>query len=260
MLTEGVDNLDNLCIQTGSVVALTGTVTETEFNGACSTPPRFQHTFYDTASATDFTACDNGTLDLSQTTTMFLDATNYKTATEAFDTETTAGSPADGSYTDCFSDILTITNGQITHSSRTANLAQQSLGQFQATSDDACNNSNSQSTAFVSNLPTGVGVNKILYSTSTPFTGNSISTKTDPFGNNFVRFAVNPDVSYEVGTAGTSDEGRLTSESTCQTQQFNYTMLPCVQGSTGNTAFIASSDIALSVGSVSYTHLRAHET
>lgn len=250
VLTEGVDNLDNLCIQTGSVVALTGTVTETEFNGACSTPPRFQHTFYDTASATDFTACDNGTLDLSQTTTMFLDATNYKTATEAFDTETTAGSPADGSYTDCFSDILTITNGQITHSSRTANLAQQSLGQFQATSDDACNNSNSQSTAFVSNLPTGVGVNKILYSTSTPFTGNSISTKTDPFGNNFVRFAVNPDVSYEVGTAGTSDEGRLTSESTCQTQQFNYTMLPCVQGSTGNTAFIASSDIALSVGSV----------
>ena len=247
VLTEGVDNLDNLCIQTGSVVALTGTVTETEFNGACSTPPRFQHTFYDTVSATDFTACDNGTLDLSQTTTMFLDATNYKTATEAFDTETTAGSPADGSYTDCFSDILTITNGQITHSSRTANLAQQSLGSFQATSSDACNNSNSQSTAFVSNLPTGVGVNKILYSTFTPFTGNSISTKTDPFGNNFVRFAVNPDVSYEVGTAGTSDEGRLTSESTCQTQLFTYNMIPCVQP--GNT-FIASSEIALSQGSV----------
>ena len=250
VLTEGVDDLNNLCIQTGSVVALTGTVTEVEFNSACSTPPRFQHTFYNTASATDFTACDNGTLDLSQTTTMFLDTSNYKTATEAFNTETTAGSPADGSYTDCFSDILTITNGQITHSSRTANLAQQSLGSFQATSDDACNNSNSQSTAFVSNLPAGVGVNKILYSTSTPFTGNSISTKTDPFGNNFVRFAVNPDVSYQVGTAGTSDEGRLTSESTCQTQLFNYTMLPCIQGSSGNLSFIASSDIALSVGSV----------
>lgn len=250
VLTEGVDDLDDLCIQTGSVVALTGTVTETEFNGACSTPPRYQFTFYNTASAIDFSACDNGTLDLSQTTTMFLDSTNYATATEAFNTETTAGSPADGSYTDCFSNILNITNGQVSHSARTANLTQQSLGSFQATSSDACNNSNSQSTAFVSNFPTGVGVNKILYSTFTPFTGNSISTKTDPFGNNFVRFAVNPDVSYEVGTAGTSDEGRLTSESTCQTQQFNYTMIPCFQGSSGTTVFIASSDIALTVGSV----------
>ena len=247
VLTEGVDNLDNLCIQTGSVVALTGTVTETEFNGACSTPPRYQFTFYNTASATDFTACDSGTLDLSQTTTMFLDSTNYTTATEAFNTETTAGSPADGSYTDCFSDILTITNGQVSHSARTANLAQQSLGSFQATSSDACNNSNSQSTAFVSNFPTGVGVNKILYSTSTPFQGNSISTKTDTFGNNFVRFAINPNESYEVGTAGTSNEGRLTSESTCQTQLFTYNMIPCVQP--GNT-FIASSEIALSQGSV----------
>lgn len=250
VLTEGVDDLSNLCIQTGSVVAITGTVEEIEFNNTCSTPPRFQHTFYNTASGTDFTACDNGTLDLSQTTTMFLDATNYKTATEAFNTETTAGSPADGFYTDCFSDIMTITNGQITHSSRTASLATQSLGSFQATSDDACNNSNAQSTAFVSNLPTGVGVNKILYSTSTPFTGNSISTKTNPFGDNFVRFAINPDVSYEVGTAGTSDEGRLTSESTCQTQLFTYNMIPCIQGSQGGTAFIASSPIALSQGSV----------
>lgn len=247
VLTEGVDDLNNLCIQTGSVVALTGTVTETEFNGACSTPPRYQFTFYNTASATDFTACDSGTLDLSQTTTMFLDSANYTIATEAFNTETTAGSPADGSYTDCFSNILNITNGQVSHSARTANLTQQSLGSFQATSSDACNNSNSQSTAFVSNLPAGVGVNKILYSTFTPFTGNSISTKTDPFGNNFVRFAVNPDVSYEVGTAGTSDEGRLTSESTCQTQLFTYNMIPCVQP--GNT-FIASSEIALSQGSV----------
>jgi len=250
VLTEGVDDLSNLCIQTGSAVAISGTITEIEFNSACSTPPRFQHTFYNTASATDFTACDSGTLDLSQTTTMFLDTSNYKTATEAFNTETTAGSPADGFYTDCFSDILSITNGQITHTSRTASLAQQSLGSFQATSDDACNNSNAQSTAFVSNLPSGVGVNKILYSTSTPFQGNSISTKTDPFGNNFVRFAINPDVSYEVGTAGTSDEGRLTSESTCQTQLFTYSMIPCVQGSQGGTVFIASSPIALSQGSV----------
>lgn len=250
VLTEGVDNLDNLCIQTGSVVALTGTVTETEFNGACSTPPRYQFTFYNTASATDFSACDNGTLDLSQTTTMFLDSTNYTTATEAFNTETTAGSPPDGSYTDCFSNILSITNGQVSHSARTANLAQQSLGSFQATSSDACNNSNSQSTAFVSNFPTGVGVNKILYSTSTPFQGNSISTKTDPFGNNFVRFAINPNESYEVGTAGSFDEGRLTSASTCQTQLFTYSMIPCIQGSQAGTVFIASSEIALSQGSV----------
>ncbi len=249
VLTEGVDNLDNLCIQTGSVVALTGTVTETEFNGACSTPPRYQFTFYNTASATDFTACDSGTLDLSQTTTMFLDSTNYTTATEAFNTETTAGSPADGSYTDCFSNILNITNGQVSHSARTANLAQQSLGSFQATSSDACNNSNSQSTAFVSNFPTGVGVNKILYSTSTPFQGNSISTKTDASGNNFVRFAINPNESYEVGTAGSFDEGRLTSASTCQTQLFTYNMIPCVLGTPSNT-FIASSEIALSQGSV----------
>lgn len=270
VLTEGVDNLDNLCIQTGSVVALTGTVTETEFNGACSTPPRYQFTFYNTASATDFSACDNGTLDLSQTTTMFLDSTNYTTATEAFNTETTAGSPPDGSYTDCFSNILSITNGQVSHSARTANLAQQSLGSFQATSSDACNNSNSQSTAFVSNLPTGVGVNKILYSTSTPFQGNSISTKTDPFGNNFVRFAINPNESYEVGTAGSFDEGRLTSASTCQTQLFTYNMIPCVQGSQAGTVFIASSEIALSQGSVyeietgagagSYAYLQAATT
>jgi hypothetical protein len=270
VLTEGVDNLDNLCIQTGSVVALTGTVTETEFNGACSTPPRYQFTFYNTASATDFSACDNGTLDLSQTTTMFLDSTNYTTATEAFNTETTAGSPPDGSYTDCFSNILNITNGQVSHSARTANLAQQSLGSFQATSSDACNNSNSQSTAFVSNLPTGVGVNKILYSTSTPFQGNSISTKTDPFGNNFVRFAINPNESYEVGTAGSFDEGRLTSASTCQTQLFTYNMVPCIQGSQASTAFIASSEIALSQGSVyeietgagagSYAYLQAATT
>ena len=270
VLTEGIDNLDNLCIQTGSVVALTGTVTETEFNGACSTPPRYQFTFYNTASATDFSACDNGTLDLSQTTTMFLDSTNYTTATEAFNTETTAGSPPDGSYTDCFSNILSITNGQVSHSARTANLAQQSLGSFQATSSDACNNSNSQSTAFVSNLPTGVGVNKILYSTSTPFQGNSISTKTDPFGNNFVRFAINPNESYEVGTAGSFDEGRLTSASTCQTQLFTYNMIPCVQGSQAGTVFIASSEIALSQGSVyeietgagagSYAYLQAATT
>ncbi len=249
VLTEGVDDLSNLCIQTGEVVALTGTVTEVEFNGACSTPPRFQHTFYNTASATDFTACDNGTLDLSQTTTMFLNSNNYKTATEAFNTETTAGSPADGSYTDCFSDILTITNGQITHVNRTANLAQQSLGSFQATSDDACNNSNSQSTAFVSNLPAGVGVNKILYNTSSPFTGNSISTKTNPFGDNFVRFAVNSDVSYEVGTAGTSDEGRLTSESICQNPQVIYLMEAC-PNSGYDFPFFAVSNEELTIGGV----------
>ncbi len=241
-------NLDDICIQTGSAIAISGIITENIFNEACSTPPRYQHTFYNTASATNFTACDNGTLDLSQTTTMFLDTSNYKTATEAFNTETTAGSPADGFYTDCFSDILSITNGQITHTSRTASLAQQSLGSFQATSGDACNNNNSQSTAFVSNLPSGVGVNKILYSTSTPFQGNSISTKTDPFGNNFVRFAINPDVSYEVGVTGSANEGRLTSESTCQTQLFLYNMIPCFQGSSTGSAFIASSDVELTIG------------
>ena len=264
VLTEGVDDLSNLCIQTGEVVALTGTVEETEFNGACETPQRFVATFFNTNSS-DLSPCDTGVIDTTSQTIMYLDNKDYvNIATEAWTTSTGPGRPPVGKYTDCGSIVFELdSNGQMNkiYTDPAANFTSLSAGLFETTSAEACENANVGRNYFVWSPPYGsnpesgiVADNKIIFSESFPFTNTPGVALAEPTaGNNFVKiknFIIPDDFSYnyEIGVVGTPDQAKVLSSATCPEPSFVYLMQPCPEST--QSQFFAKSTEELTIGGV----------
>lgn len=264
VLTEGVDDLSNLCIQTGEVVALTGTVTETEFNGACNTPQRFVATFFNTISS-DLSPCDTGVIDTTSQTEMYLESKDYlNIATQAWSTSTGPGRPPVGKYTDCGSIVFELdSNGQMNkiYTDPAATLALVQASNFETTSANACASNPTVpywawSPIYGSNPASGiVADNKILFTSAFPFTNLPGVELAEPIaGNNFLNI-IDPfsseefNYSYEIGVVNTSDQAKVLSSAACPEPTFSYLMQPCPESNV-LTAFFAKSTEELTVGGV----------
>jgi hypothetical protein len=265
VLTEGVDDLSNLCIQTGEVVALTGTVTETEFNGACNTPQRFVATFFNTVSS-DLSPCDTGVIDTTSQTEMYLESKDYlNVATQAWSTSTGPGRPPVGKYTDCGSIVFELdSNGQMNkiYTDPAATFALVQASNFETTSANACASNPITpywvwSPIYGSNPASGVVAdNKILFTSAFPFTNTPGVELAEPIaGNNFLNI-IDPfspseefNYNYEIGVVNTSDQAKVLSSAACPEPTFSYLMQPCPE-STFNLAFFAKSNVELTVGGV----------
>ena len=259
-LTQGVDSLSNLCLQTGGYSITSGTLSSISDGGACAVAPRYQYTFINYSGGLDqFADAKAGNVNNDLTTTMWLSVnTNQPTVVVggnyAWTSENGATYAPNGYYWNGHNHIFEIQNGVIVNSYNTAtyDLTSISTTNLYLTSDDACENSFT-TTRFVSQL--GISslqaVNNMVFNSSNPNQGASIDFATN--ATRFVRFSTSNDESQQVaGTTGSGNNlynsGRITQANiVCPSTDFIYTMVPC-PGQSQTSNFTASSPNQLTIG------------
>ena len=254
-LTQGVDSLSNLCLQTGVYSATSGTINTVNDGGACAVAPRYEYTYVNYSSSS-FAFAEAGQVDNDQTTTMWFsqNTPTPNTSADVWTTETGSAKPADGYYWNGYNHIIRIISGEIAawHNDPNKNLISVSTTSLYTTSDDACGNSFT-TTRYASRL-TGSsieGVNNMLFNSSNPGQGASIDFATN--ATRFVRFSTSNDESQQIaGTTGSGNNlynsGRITQANiVCPSTDFIYTMVPC-PGQSQTSNFTASSPNQLTIG------------
>ena len=254
-LTQGVDSLSNLCLQTGSYSATSGTINTVSDGGACAVAPRYEYTYVNYNSSS-FAFAEAGQVDNDQTTTMWFsqNTPTPNTSADVWTTETGSAKPADGYYWNGYNHIIQITSGEISswNNDPNKNLTSVSTTSLYTTSDDACENSFT-TTRYVSKVGGSSleDVNNMVFNSSNPSQGASID-----FASNvtrFVRFSTSDDESQQVaGTTGSGNNlynsGRITQANiVCPSTDFIYTMVPCPNQSVTSN-FTASSPNQLTIG------------
>lgn len=254
-LTQGVDSLSNLCLQTGGYSATSGTINTVSDGGACAVAPRYEYTYVNYSSSS-FAFAEAGQVDNDQTTTMWFsqNTPTPNTSADVWTTETGSTKPADGYYYNGYNHIIQITSGEISswHNDSSKNLTSVSTTSLYTTSDDACENSFT-TTRYVSKVGGSSleDVNNMVFNSSNPGQGASIDFATN--ATRFVRFSTSNDESQEIAgtTAGGNNlynSGRITQANiVCPSTDFIYTMIPC-PGQSQTTNFTASSPNQLTIG------------
>lgn len=257
-LTQGVDSLSNLCLQTGGYSATSGTINTVSDGGACAVAPRYEYTFINYPSGNDGLAdATAGNVNNDLTTTMWLSVNTGEPAasylSRAWTSETGSTYAPDGWYWNGYNHLFQIQNGTIPLSSNRPpkDLVSVSTTNLYSTSDDACENSFT-TTRYVSPLSGSlVGVNNMVFNSINPCQGASID-----FASNvtrFVRFSTSNDYSQQIaGTTGSGNNlynsGRITQANiVCPSTDFTYTMVPCPNQSVTSN-FTASSPNQLTIG------------
>ena len=254
-LTQGVDSLSNLCLQTGGYSATSGTINTVSDGGACAVAPRYEYTYVNYSSSS-FAFAEAGQVDNDQTTTMWFsqNTPTPNTSADVWTTETGSAKPADGYYWNGYNHIIQITSGEISswHNDPAKNLISVSTTSLYTTSDDACENSFT-TTRYVSRVGGSSleDVNNMVFNSSNPGQGASIDFATN--ATRFVRFSTSDDESQQVaGTTGSGNNlynsGRITQANiVCPSTDFIYTMVPCPNQSVTSN-FTASSPNQLTIG------------
>ena len=256
-LTQGVDSLSNLCLQTGGYSATSGTINTVSDGGACAVAPRYEYTYINYSSSL-FADAQAGNVDNDQTTTMWFsqNTPTPNTSVDVWTTETGSAKPADGYYWNGYNHIITITNGEISsyNNNPLNNLVSVSTTSLYTTSDDACENSFTTTRYFSrvgSSVITSQNVNNMVFNSSNPNQGASIDFATNV--TRFVRFSTSDDESQQIaGTTGSGNNlynsGRITQANiVCPSTDFIYTMVPCPNQSVTSN-FTASSPNQLTIG------------
>ena len=254
-LTQGVDSLSNLCLQTGGYSATSGTINTVSDGGACAVAPRYEYTYVNYSSSS-FAFAEAGQVDNNQTTTMWFsqNTPTPNTSADVWTTETGSAKPADGYYYNGYNHIIQIASGEISswHNDPNKNLVSESTTSLYLTSDDACENSFT-TTRYVSRVGGSSleDVNNMVFNSSNPGQGSSIDFATN--ATRFVRFSTSDDESQQVaGTTGSGNNlynsGRITQANiVCPSTDFIYTMVPCPNQSVTSN-FTASSPNQLTIG------------
>lgn len=254
-LTQGVDSLSNLCLQTGGYSATSGTINTVSDGGACAVAPRYEYTYINYNSS-GFSFVAAGQVDNDQTTTMWFsqNTPTPNTSADVWTTETGSAKPADGYYWNGYNHIIRIINGEIYsfNNDPSKNLVSVSTTSLYTTSDDACENSFT-TTRYVSRVGGSSleDVNNMVFNSSNPGQGASIDFATNV--TRFVRFSTSDDESQQVaGTTGSGNNlynsGRITQANiVCPSTDFIYTMVPCPNQSVTSN-FTASSPNQLTIG------------
>lgn len=254
-LTQGVDSLSNLCLQTGGYSVTSGTINTVSDGGACAVAPRYEYTYINYNSSS-FANAEAGNVDNDQTTTMWFsqNTPTPNTSADVWTTETGSAKPADGYYYNGYNHIIQITSGEISswHNDTSKNLVSVSTTSLYTTSDDACENSFT-TTRYVSKVGGSnlEDVNNMVFNSSNPAQGASIDFATN--ATRFVRFSTSNDESQQIaGTTGSGNNlynsGRITQANiVCPSTDFIYTMVPC-PGQSQTSNFTASSPNQLTIG------------
>ena len=254
-LTQGVDSLSNLCLQTGGYSATSGTINTVSDGGACAVAPRYEYTYVNYSSSS-FAFAEAGQVDNNQTTTMWFsqNTPTPNTSADVWTTETGSAKPADGYYYNGYNHIIQIASGEISswHNDPNKNLVSESTTSLYLTSDDACENSFT-TTRYVSRVGGSSleDVNNMVFNSSNPGQGSSIDFATN--ATRFVRFSTSDDESQQIaGTTGSGNNlynsGRITQANiVCPSTDFIYTMVPC-PGQSQTSNFTASSPNQLTIG------------
>ena len=254
-LTQGVDSLSNLCLQTGGYSATSGTINTVSDGGACAVAPRYEYTYINYNSSS-FANAEAGNVNNDQTTTMWFsqNTPTPNTSADVWTTETGSAKPADGYYYNGYNHIIQITSGEISswHNDSNKNLVSVSTTSLYTTSDDACENSFT-TTRYVSRVGGSSleDVNNMVFNSSNPGQGASIDFATN--ATRFVRFSTSDDESQQIaGTTGSGNNlynsGRITQANiVCPSTDFIYTMVPCPNQSVTSN-FTASSPNQLTIG------------
>ena len=259
-LTQGVDSLSNLCLQTGGYSATSGTINTVSDGGACAVAPRYEYTFINYPSGNDgLVDATAGNVNNDLTTTMWLSVnTGTPLASNlnpvyTWTSETGPTYAPDGYYWNGYNHLFRIQNGVVAYASNRPllDLVSVPTTNLYSTSDDACENSFT-TTRYVSKLSgTLEGVNNMVFNSSNPCQGASIDFASN--ATRFVRFSTSNDESQQVaGTTGSGNNlynsGRITQANiVCPSTDFVYTMVPCPNQSVTSN-FTASSPNQLTIG------------
>ena len=254
-LTQGVDSLSNLCLQTGGYSATSGTINTVSDGGACAVAPRYEYTYINYNSSL-FANAEAGNVDNDQTTTMWFsqNTPTPNTSADVWTAETGSAKPADGYYWNGYNHIIQIASGEISSwvNDTSKNLTSVSTTSLYTTSDDACENSFT-TTRYISRVGGSSieDINNMVFNSSNPNQGASIDFATN--ATRFVRFSTSNNESQQVaGTTGSGNNlynsGRITQANiVCPSTDFTYTMVPCPNQSVTSN-FTASSPNQLTIG------------